>query len=418
MRALSDVCGFWGLPMAFVKCVSSPTLLIAPLFLALLLPAVAWAQTRFHPQESKVLLKTESNQTEVRRLREALEHWRLDPQNIDTATDSARAAILAAIRQGDLRWLGNAKAMLKPWWEQQRLPIETLFIRALIRQGAHDFEGALNDLDAAIAKDPQQPEFWSWRFAIYMVRAEIAKAREECSAIGSRFGRIEQEGCNAVLLYRTGNPKSATIVLDRLSKHPDYQGQHAQEWLAFHRGEALRVAGDQNGAKRAWESHLKTGSAGHGLRVALIDLLNRDGKYAEAWRLNNQTPRTDALLVAAIQSAQGLKNGQEQSLIAELEQRLRQQEARGDSIHERPIIKYQLMIKRDAKTALKMAQAAWKTEREPADALLFAEAAIQSGSPKQASVLLQWQSETGYRDPDLDRLMMEIRQAIPSAEQR
>lgn len=418
MRALSDVRGFWGLPMVFVKGVSSPTLLIAPLFLALLLPAAAWSQTRFQPQESTVLLKTESNQTEVRRLREALEHWRLNPQNIDTATDSARAAILAAIRQGDLRWLGNAKAMLKPWWEQQRLPSETLFIRALIRQGAHDFEGALNDLDAAIAKDPQQPEFWSWRFAIYMVRAEIAKARKECSAIGSHFGRMEQEGCNAVLLYRTGSPKSAIIALDRLFGDPNYQGQHAQEWLAFHRGEALRVAGDRSGARRVWESHLKTGSAGHGLRVALIDLLNRDGKYAEAWRLNNQTPRSDALLVAAIQSAQGLKNGQERSLIAELEQRLRQQEARGDSIHERPIIKYQLMIKRDATTALKMAQAAWKTEREPADALLFAEAAIQSGSPEQASALLQWQSETGYRDPDLDRLMMKIRQAIPPAERR
>ncbi len=76
------------------------------------------------------------------------------------------------------------------------------------------------------------------------------------------------------------------------------------------------------------------------------------------------------------------------------------------------------MIKKDVKTALKMAQAAWKTEREPADALLFAEAAVRSGLPEQASALLQWQSETGYRDPDLDRLIMEIRQATPSKERR
>ncbi len=413
MRTLSHACGLWGLPKALVKGVSPLTLLIIVLSLAFLLPTAAWAQTRFYPQEAMVLLTTESNQTEVRRLREALERWRRDPQNIDTATGSARAAILAAIQQGDLRWLGNAKAMLKPWWEKREIPSQTLFVRALVRQGVHDFDGALNDLDAAIGKDPQQPEFWAWRFAIYMVRAEIAKARKECSAIGNRFGPVEQEGCNAVLLYRTGSPQSATIALNRLSKHPDYQGRHAQEWLAFHRGEALRVAGDRNGAKRAWESYLKTGLAGHGLRVALIDLLNRDGRYAEAWRLNDQTLKSDALLVAAIQSAQGLKNGQEASLIAELEQRLRQQEARGDSINERPIIKYQLMIKKDAKTALKMAQTAWKTEREPADALLFAEAAIRSGSPEQASALLQWQSETGYRDPDLDRLITEIRQALP-----
>ena len=404
--------------MVFVKGISFPSLVVPPLITSLFLFSEAWAQTRFTPQESAILLKLEASSAENARLRDALARWRKDPQNIGTATESARTAILAAIRQGDLRWLGNAKAMLEPWWDSQGVPSETLFIRALVRQGTHDFERALVDLNAAITKDPQQPEFWAWRFAIYMVRAEIPKARSECAAIGSRFGTIEQESCNAVLLYRTGYPQQAIPVLDRLARHPDYQGQNAQEWLAFHRGEARRVAGDRAGAKKVWESHLKGTSGGHGVRVALIDLLNRDGQYTDAWKLNDKPPRSDALLVAAIQTAQALKNDQSAALLAELSQRLTQQAARGDSIIERPIVKYYLMIRQDAKQALTMAQTSWKTEREPADALLYAQAAIDSGQPEQAMPVLQWQQDTGYREPELDRLLATIRQAISGKEKR
>jgi hypothetical protein len=59
-----------------------------------------------------------------------------------------------------------------------------------------------------------------------------------------------------------------------------------------------------------------------------------------------------------------------------------------------------------------MAQKAWATEREPADALLFARAAIESGAPEQATALLHWQSATGYREPELDGLIRQIQQAV------
>ncbi len=411
MRSLHNASGLWRFIRASVKGFSALPLLVAPLLAASLFPAKGLAQVRFQPQESAVLLKDGSTQREAGALRQAMQRWRENPKDIATATSTARTAILAAIRHGDLRWLGNAQAMLEPWWTSQEIPGDTQFVRALIRQGKHDFEGALADLNAAIAKDPQQPEFWAWRFAIYMVRAELPKAKEECAAIGRRFGSAEQSSCYAVLLYRTGNPAQAVLELDRLSLHPDYQGQNAQEWLAFHRGEARRVAGDRTGARKVWESHIRAGTASHGVRVALIDLLNREGAYLDAWKFNDKLPRSDALLVAAIQTARALRNGQEPALVSEFSQRLSQQAARGDSINERPIIKYKLEINQDPKESLRMAQLAWKTEREPADALLYALAAIRSGMPDQATALLRWHSETGYREPELDRLLGDIRQA-------
>lgn len=410
MRSLHNARGLWRVDWPLVKRFSRSTpLAIALLAIAFASP-LASAQNRFQPQDTTVLLKTESNPKDAALLRGALERWRSNPKDLNLATETARTAILGALSQGDLRWLGNAKAMLDPWWTNPALPADTLFVRALIRQGVHDFEGALTDLDAAIAKDPSSPETWAWRFAIYMVKADIPKARAECAAIGARFGQTEQSSCNAVLLYRTGSPQQAIPELERLARHPDYQGQNAQEWLAFHRGEARRVAGDRAGARKIWEAYLKTGATAHGIRVALIELLNRDQDYIAAWKHNERSPRSDALLVAAVETALALKNGQAPALIAEFQQRVTQQTARGDKTHERPHIKFAVAIQKDARKALEMAKLSWKNEREPTDALLYARAAIESNAADQASELLQWQSSTGYREPELDQHLAQIRQ--------
>jgi len=63
--------------------------------------------------------------------------------------------------------------------------------------------------------------------------------------------------------------------------------------------------------------------------------------------------------------------------------------------------------------ALRMALESWKTQREPADAVLLARAALVSRKPQAALALLQWQQDTGYRSPDIDRLLQSIRASTP-----
>lgn len=412
MKAPQNARRLWGDGQTLVKGFLLKPLALVVLATAALGAAPILAQTRYTPEDSAVILSSGgTGQKDAAELREALQRWRADPKNLTLSTETAQQAMLAAIQQGDLRWLGNAKAMLAPWWTAQDLPSRTLFVRALIRQGTHDFKGALADLDAAIAKDPGQPEHWAWRFAIYLVIADMTKAKDECTAIGQRFGLSEQASCNAVLLYRTGNPKKAIVALEALSRHPEYQGRLAQEWLAFHWGEAHRVAGDRAKARKIWEAQLNKGSGGHAVRVALIDLLNSEKQFADAWKVNATKPRSDALLVAAILSSVHLNNGKAEELKLEFNQRLSYQRARGESPNERPTIKFTLYVEGKAHEALAMARQAWKTEREPADALLYARAAIESGAPDQALELLQWQSVTGYTEPELDQLLVTIRRA-------
>ncbi len=414
MKPSQNALRVWGVALAGVKGLLALSPLRASFFLLFFSSSVLLAQTRFEPEDSAVLFRLDSQFNKADGLQQAMEAWRANPQDISTATSAAKTAFLAASRHGDLRWLGTAKAMLDPWWVKPDLPSDTFFVRALVRQGMHDFGGALNDLNAAISVDANQSQFWAWRFAVYMVRSEIAKASAECQAIGERFGAAEKESCSAVLLYRTGKPELAIKKFNELARHPDYQGENAQEWLAFHQGEARRVAGDVQAANKVWQSYLKQGRAAHGIQVALIDSLINVGDFASALRLNMGPQRSDALLVSAIQAAQALNNGQDAVLRADIEQRLMQRELRGESLNERPFVKYYLYVRQDPRKALEMAKESWKTEREPADALLFAQAALRSGEPLQATSLLQWQMETGYREPELDRLLGQIKNATVS----
>lgn len=379
------------------------------------LPRQGQPQERFLPNDAAVLLQAPSAQVRADRqeLRQAMRQWQAQPSNLQIATAAARLAFLAAMAEGDPRWLGNAKAMLTPWWSDRELTADAHFVRALIRQGLHEFDLALLDLEAAIKKDGRRPEFWAWRFAIHMVQADIRRAQDTCKEIGQRFGPQELASCDAVMLYRSGKTAQAIAKLDALAGHSDYQGRYAMEWLTFHRGEARRVAGDRQAAIKIWSSYLSNGGSSHTIRLALIELLNQQKNYSAAWKLNGTPPRSDALLVQAIQTSKALNNGRDAELRDEFLQRISQQESRGDFVNERPIIQYWL-DQGSPKKALAMAQQSWKSQKEPADAWLYARAAIESAVADQAAELLRWQAQTGYREPQLDALLDRIKGAASS----
>ncbi len=252
-----------------------------------------------------------------------------------------------------------------------------------------------------------------------MVQARLDQAQKTCDQIGLRFGQAEQQSCQAVLHQRAGRPKEAIALLNALATHPDHQGPRAREWIAFHRGEAHRVAGDQAQALKSWRSHMKQAEQQpHGMLVATVELLNDLGRHEDAWQLNLQRSRSDALLVQAIRSARGLQRPEADALVEEFKQRLYHQQQRGDVMNERPVIVFQLDVLNRPDQALALAQSAWATQREPADAVLYARAAILQKDRSAAQTLLAWQAQTGYREPRLDALFDELKTLRDGADAR
>lgn len=373
---------------------------------------------RFAPAPSQVVLSPSAQALgpQSAPLREAEREWRRNPQDEAVAVRYARAAFLLGLAEGDLRWYGAAKAALLPWWSATKLSADGHFMRGLVKQGFHDFAGGLADLDAAIALSPDRAEMWSWRFSLHLLQSDMAAARRDCTAMAQRFGTDEGQACEATLLYRSGQAAQALPLFARLVTLPDYQGESAQSWLRFHQGHALWVAGQAEQAAAVWRTHLATHPRSHGIRLALVELLNATGQHAEALRWAEVSNPTDALLVQQLLASEALKNGRATQLASTVAQRLDAQALRGEGLIERPQMVFLITHGHDVAQGLKLAQANWATQNEPADGVLLVQAALKLKQPQAAKPVLDWAAATGYTDPVLQPLLAQAKQALAAAQ--
>lgn len=372
---------------------------------------------RFAPAPNQVVLSPSAQALgpQSAPLREAERDWRRSPNDEALAVRYARAAFVLGLAEGDLRWYGAAKAALLPWGTGPALSADGHFMRGLVKQGFHDFVGGLADLDAAIALAPDRAEMWSWRFSLHLLQSDMAAARRDCATIAQRFGANEGQACEATLLYRSGHAVQALPLLARLVALPDNQGESAQAWLRFHQGHALWVAGQAGQAVAVWRSHLGVQPRSHGIRLALVELLNAMGQPAEALRWADVPNPTDALLVQQLLASQALNNGRATQLATTVAQRLDAQALRGEGLIERPQMVFLITYGHDVAQGLKLAQANWATQNEPADGVLLVQAALQLKQPQAAQPVLDWAAATGYTDPVLQPLLAQAKQAMATA---
>jgi len=378
----------------------------------------AAAQERFLPSDSAVLLHSSAlaggRHASLRTLDRA---WRAQPQDLDVALAYARAVFNLGLREGDLRWFGSARAALAPWWQATDLPAEGHFLRGLVKQGFHDFDAGLKDLERAIALEPRRTEFWSWRFALRLLQADMAGARRDAEEMAGLFGSAEADVYRAILAYRTGQPLAAIKMLRQAIRSASNQDASSQDWLSFHLGEAHRVAGHPDQAVAVWEERLKAGGQSHLIRLSLAELLNQQGRHllakSVAMNQSDMGSLTDALLMQALLASRVLKDGDEARLARQMDARLKSQALRQESLIERPKLIYQIAYGQDIATGLALSIENWRLQKEPPDAILFVQAALALGQARAAEPVVEWAEKTGYTDPQLATLMQQLK-AHPS----
>ena len=381
----------------------------------------ATAQERFVPKASEVVLSASVHTSGGRAssLRALDQAWRAQPQDLPAALAYARAVFTLGFNEGDLRWFGSAKAALMPWWQATDLPADGHFMRGLVKQGFHDFDGGLQDINQAITLNPERAEFWSWRFALHLLQANMGASRQDAEDIARRFGPQEGHIYSAVLAYRTGQALTAVQKLSASMRLPDYQDAASQVWIGFHLGEALRVAQQPEQAIALWQRLLQAHPQSHLLRLSLADLLNQQGQFrqAKAVATAQATPSnsnlTDALLMQAVLSSRGLKAPDEVALAQQMAARLQSQALRQESLIERPKLIYQIAYGQDLAAGLALSIENWQQQKEPPDAVLFAQAALALNQARAAEPVVQWAQTTGYSDPLLAPLITQLK-AHPS----
>jgi tetratricopeptide (TPR) repeat protein len=231
------------------------------------------------------------------------------------------------------------------------------------------------------------------------------------------FGKEEADVYRAVLLCRTGQPLPAVQILMQAIRSPSYQDGSSQDWIGFHLGEAHRVAGQPAQALAVWGERLKASPQSHLLRLSLAELLNQQGQYRQAKTVamsqGDMGSLTDALLMQALLASRGLKDADEPRLASQMDARLRAQALRQEALIERPKLIYQIAYGRDLAAGLALSIENWQLQKEPPDAVLFAQVALGLGQAQAAAPVVEWAEKSGYTDPQLGPLLRQLR-AHPS----
>lgn len=338
---------------------------------------------------------------EIRDLRGALAR---DPQNLERAIRLARRYFEQALAQGDPRYVGYAQAALRPWWDLPQPPTPVLVMRATLLQYRHDFSGALEDLEQALKRDPDDARAWSLRAVIHLVQADYAASRRDCVQLAPLMPELIAIGCVAFIDGLTGHARQSHDTLSRALARTTDASAEQKMWVLVRLAEMAWRLNDAKLAEEHFKRALALDITDGFLLAAYADFLLDYARPQEVIALLKDWTRADPLLVRltlAEQAAQAKGLREHQAALAD---RYAAARLRGDTTHEQEESRFSLRVLSRPEEALKLAQSNWRVQREPRDARVLLEAALALRRPEAAQPVLDWMAQTRIEDWYLQRL--------------
>lgn len=372
------------------------------LVLSLLAAAPASAAPRTPTADTEVLekLPTRAGDSSARELSRSRAAVALAPKDPALATELAQRYFDLALAQGDPRYVGYAEAVVARFTSQMTVPLLTL--RGVLRQYRHDFEGGLKDFEAALVLDPSYAVAHAWRGAIYLVQADDVAARKECKALQALGRKALAGACLGLAQAYSGQLEAGYLTLQQaLATSTDTDNRL---WLLTRLGEVAAWRGQEPQAQAHFREALSLGRDDVYLLAAWADFLLDAEQPAEVVRLLASWASADSLLLRLTEAEVQLKLPEAARHKNILTDRFAAARARGDTTHRAEEARFELRLRQDPATALRLAQENYAVQREPRDARVLLEASIAAKDSASAQVVRDWMRRSGFEDARLRRL--------------
>ena len=344
---------------------------------------------------------------ELDRLRTDL---RQNPRNLASAVKLATRYIEQGRSEGDPRFLGQAQAILSPWWSESTPPPSALLLRATIRQNAHEFDQALADLDQVLAVQPTNAQAWLTKASILQVQARYDDARRACQRLARLAASHVLLGCLGDIAGVTGQSTKSRELLQQILSDSTLRGRE-RIWIATILAETAARTGTIREAEVSFSEAFKVGIKDQYLLGAYSDLLLDQRRYQDVISLLQSETRADGLLLRLALAEQALQLPAFQNHTAELATRFAAARERGTSVHVREEARFTLALLHDAKLALPLAQTNRAVQREPADARILLESALAARNRAAAQPVLDWMNANRVEDFQLRQLATQFQEA-------
>ena len=374
-----------------------------------MLVASASSAAPYRPSDDATVLVTvppaaASTQTAFRTAQNALA---ANPNDLDLALEVARAAIRDGRASADPRRYGQAQAALAPWWSIPNPPMSVRVLRAIVRQSLHDFAGAEADLEAILRLDPRNGQARLTRAFVRQTVGSLADAKDDCRRLPPSVAALAAAVCWLRVQALTGSAASALERLDQVIKIYGKVDPLVLRWAQAVGADMAAMLGQTEAADLHF-SEATTDGGDIPTLVAFADHLLDSNRPAEVLTLLAGRSEADIVYLRLAIAGKRLDDARAPHWTALLADRFAAANAGGVQLHLREEARFELEVRGDAATALKLALANWKIQKEPSDARLVLQTALAANDPAAAADVLAFIEKTGLADTRIKPLQDKI----------
>lgn len=330
-----------------------------------------------------------------------------NPNDLALALEVARVAIRDGRASADPRRYGQAQAALAPWWSIADAPMNVRVLRAVIRQSLHDFAGAEADLDAILGRDPRNGQARLTRAFVRQTVGALADAKDDCRRLPPSVGATAAAVCWLRVEALTGSAGTALERLDQIIKINREAEPVVLSWAQSVGADMAAMLGQTEAADHYFSEATKDGGDIPTL-VAYADHLLDTDRPAEVLTLLADRSEADIVYLRLAIAGKRLNDPRTPHWTALLADRFAAARAGGVQLHLREEARFELEVRGNAATALGLALANWKIQKEPSDARLVLLTALAANDPAAAADVLAFIEKTGLADTRIKPLQDKI----------
>ena len=334
----------------------------------------------------------------------------VDPANPALACAFARQCIELSRSEANPRYLGRAQGALAPWWDAPLPPVPVLVLRATIKQSQHEFTNALTDLDLALGRDPSNAQAWLTKATVLTVLGDYDGARRACRPLGQLTTGLIALTAAVSVATLNGQAESSSVLLKNALQGDPHAGAEDRLWALTVLAETAARLGRVNEAEESFRSALPLGERDPYLLGAYADFLLDQDRSQEVVDLLKDEWNADPLLLrlALAESALTPPPAGFAAHVTSLQERFEAGHLRGDFVHQREEARFTLALLHQPVPALRLAQANWRVQHEPADVRILIETAHAAGDTAAAQPALDFIRAKHLEDVQLDKLVRQI----------
>lgn len=324
---------------------------------------------------------------------------RTPPQTMAEALNRANLLIAKAYSSGDPRAIGQAEALLAPYASVQTPEIN--LIRANIDQSTHRFDQARQALQQILKKIPNQPDSLFMLASINLVQGQFTAARRQCDQLQDASLLVLKMICVAQVDSMTGNLRGSAETISQLMQVNAGLTPEQQRWLDLI---AADIALRRDDAAMATQVFRQMDQQSAPALTARADWLLAHQQWEKVRQLLSSHTDNDSLLLRLVISEQQLKDPKAKPHAKILAQRIAIWQQRGEMAHQREQAQF-AYIMGDFKQALRLARLNWQRQRETADVVIYAHAALRTSSAPDIKTIKYWMAQTGFEYPLLAKAL-------------